>query len=266
MTMVYGFNSGSVFTDPSVPIEDFRARFHTQALSYYRSFDLDGRSANITALVPYALGNFGAKVAGTQTDVYRSGLADSRIRLAVNLWGGPAMHAKEFVAWKEKRLIGASLTVLVPTGQYDPARLVNPGNHRWGLKPEIAASRRWQHWVIEGYAGVWFFTANNEYFPGTSARSQQRILAGEAHLTYYLKPRLWISADGNFWSGGQSTINGIPSADGQRNSRAGVTAAIPLNQHQSLKFSYSNGTYVTVGGDFWNVSAAWQYSWVGKVL
>jgi hypothetical protein len=247
-------------------VEDFSARFHTQVLSYYRSFELVGRSANITAAVPYALGNFSAKVAGTQTDVYRSGLADSRIRVAVNLWGGPAMHAKEYVTWKEKRLIGASLTVLLPTGQYDPVRLINPGNHRWGIKPEIAASRRWQHWVIEGYAGVWFFTANDEYFPGTSQRSQQRIFAGEAHLSYYVKPRLWISVDGNFWSGGRSIINGIPGTDGQRNSRAGITAAIPIDQHQSLKFSYSNGTYVTIGGDFQNVSAAWQYSWVGRLL
>ena len=90
--MAYSYNTGSVFTDPSVPVEDFRAQFHTQALSYYRSFDFAGRSANITALVPYALGNFSAKVAGTQTDVYRSGIADSRVRLAVNLWGGPAMN------------------------------------------------------------------------------------------------------------------------------------------------------------------------------
>jgi hypothetical protein len=266
MVLAYSFNSGSVFVDPSVPVEDFSARFHTQILSYYRSFDLAGRSANITAVVPYAIGNFSATVAGSQASVYRSGLADSRVRLAVNLWGGPAMHTREFVGWKETRLLGASLTVLMPTGQYDPARLINPGNHRWGFKPEMAISRRWQHWVLEGYAGAWFFTPNNEYLPGTNRRTQEPIIAGEAHLTYYVKPRLWFSLDGNFWSGAQSTVNGVQSADKQRNSRTGVTAAIPLNQHQSLKFSYSNGTYVTIGGDYQSVSAAWQYSWVGKLL
>ena len=37
-----------------------------------------------------------------------------------------------------------------------------------------------------------------------------------------------------------------------------------LRQHQSLKFSYSGGTYSRFGGDYNNnVAVAWQYSWIG---
>ena len=51
------------------------------------------------------------------------------------------MGVREYMNWKEKRLIGASLTVTMPTGQYDPARLINPGTNRWGFKPEIGISQ-----------------------------------------------------------------------------------------------------------------------------
>jgi hypothetical protein len=50
----------------------------------------------------------------------------------------------------------------------------------------------------------------------------------------------------------------------QRNSRLGVTGSFPFTRHQSLKLSYNHGTYVRFGGDFHNLSVAWQYSWLGR--
>jgi hypothetical protein len=248
-----------------VPIEDSGVQIHTEVLSYYYSFNFFGRSANVTLAAPYAFATLKGTLEDITAQVYRSGLADGRVRFAVNLKGGPAMPPKDFVKWKEKLLIGASFTLLVPNGQYNAAHLINIGSNRWGFKPEIGVSRRWrQRWVLEGYAGGWFYTANDSFYPGTSRRTQDPLFAMETHLNYYVKPRLWISLDGNFWSGGQSTLNGTLKADRQHNSRAGITAAIPFNRHQSLKVSYSRGTYVTIGGDYRTISAAWQYSWVGK--
>jgi len=260
----YSFIDGSVFTDPSLPIQDFRARSDSEVLSYYHTFSFFGRSANVTGSLPYALGNFHATVAEAESHVYRSGQADARVRLAVNLIGGPAMSLKEYLGWHEKTVLGASLVVVAPTGQYDPARLINPGIHRWAFRTQLGFSHRWQNgWAVELYAGAWFFTPNNQFFPGTSTRVQEPIPVGEFHLDYYVKPRLWASLDGTFWIGGRTNLNGKDNADYQRDSRVGVTVAIPLDRHQSLKFHYSRGAYVTIGGDYQNVSAAWEYSWIG---
>ena len=174
------------------------------------------------------------------------------------------MSPSEFSSWHEKLLIGTSLTVIVPAGQYDPARVMNSGSNRWALKPEIGFSRRWGHWVVDSYAGAWFFTPNNKYFPRNNVRTQQPIGVGEAHLTFYAKPRLWASLDGNYWVGGRSTLNGQRNSDEQRNSRAGFTLAVPITQRQSVKLSYARGAYVTIGGAYRTISAAWQYSWLGK--
>jgi hypothetical protein len=77
--------------------------------------------------------------------------------------------------------------------------------------------------------------------------------------------RLWFSLDGNFWYGGRTSRNGVENTSTlQTSSRIGATASIPLSTHQSLKFSYSDGAYVRFGGNYQNVSVAWQYSWVGR--
>lgn len=74
-----------------------------------------------------------------------------------------------------------------------------------------------------------------------------------------------MSLDGNFWFGGKTSVSGIQnSLTYQSNSRIGGTVAVPTTQHQSLKFSYSNGAYTRFGGTYQNVSVAWQYAWLGR--
>lgn len=262
--MSSSFSKGDVLIDPTLPVEDARGAFQVFALGYYQSFNLLGRSSNLTLVVPYALGEFDATLNGSAAHLYRSGLGDARVRFSVNLNGGPAMNVRDYVKWKEKRLIGASLTLALPNGQYDSGRAVNIGSNRWGLKPEIGFTRRWGHWVLDAYGGAWFFTENGRYYPGQSSRIQKPVGAIEGHLCYYLKPRLWMSLDVNFWTGGRSSVNGTEKRDEQRDSRAGGTMAIPINRNHSVKFSYSQGAYVTVGGAYRTVSAGWQYSWLSR--
>jgi hypothetical protein len=174
------------------------------------------------------------------------------------------MGLRDFVKWQEKFILGASFTIVTPVGQYDPAKLINPGLNRWAFKPELGMARRWGRWAVDLYGGIWLFTPNRAYYPGIGTRTQAPVGALETHLSYTLKPRLWASLDGNFWTGGRSTVNETVNRDYQRNSRVGVTVSVPLNQHQALKFGYSAGAYISIGGDYKNVSAAWQYSWLSR--
>jgi hypothetical protein len=181
------------------------------------------------------------------------------------------MTADEFGKWRQKTLVGVSLTVSTPTGQYDPSRLINTGVNRWAFKPELGLSRRWGSWVVDTYAAVWFFTPNDNFFsnaPGSTGpnrQTQEPMGAIEAHLSYDVKPRFWFSLDANYWYGGETSLNGVVTPTTlQANSRLGATAAIPIGTHQSLKFSYSDGTYISFGGDYQDISVAWQYSWHGR--
>lgn len=273
VTLTQSYYNGSINFNGSLPVSDATGNYNVPTLSLYHSFGLFGHSANIVAALPYAFGNFQGTVAGAGNQLYRSGLADSVFRVSMNLKGGPAMPAQQFVKWNQKLLLGVSLKVIAPTGQYDPTKLINWGTNRWSFKPEFGYSQRWNNWLLDGYAGVWFFTANNDFwsrnsfYAGTRSQSQQPIGSLEGHLSYNIKPRFWASLDGNYWFGGKTSIDGVQNPiTNQSNSRIGATVSVPVSRHQALKFSYSNGTYIRYGGNYQNVSAAWQYSWLGNPL
>jgi hypothetical protein len=225
----------------------------------------------VLAALGYGVGTFEGEIREEQRSIYRSGLFDSVVRVSVNLVGGPAMSLPEMRQWRQKLLLGASLKVVAPTGQYDPTKLINLGANRWAFKPELGVSRAWGHWELDAYASVWFFTRNpdfferNEFVPGEQSQTQAPIAAVEAHLSYDFRPRLWVSMDANFWNGGKTSVNGVENpATLQRNSRVGISSSIPLTRHQSMKVSYAQGAYIRFGGDYRIYSVGWQYSWIDK--
>jgi hypothetical protein len=269
VTLTYSYYSGSIQLNGVLPDASATGTYSVPIFTYYHSFGMFGRSANLNVAIPYGIGTFQGEAGDVTRQIYRSGLLDTTFRLSVNLKGGPAMDAREFGKWTQKALVGVSLKVIAPTGQYDPNKLVNWSGNRWAVKPEVGYSRRRGHILWDAYAGVWFYTTNQRYFSpiGPQPQSEKPIGSFEGHLSYDLKPRLWFSLDGNFWFGGTTSLSGIENpATRQTSSRIGGTASLPLTKHQSIKFSYANGTYVRFGGNYQSVSAAWQYSWVGRRL
>ena len=266
VNLTWAFYDGGLNFTGSIPVIA-TGRYNVSIFSYYHSLSFFGRSANITASLPYAVGNFEAAALGKQRSAYRSGLADLAVRFSVNLKGGPAMPVEQFSKWKQKTILGASLRVIAPTGQYAPTQLINWGINRWAFKPEFGCSRRWGNWVLDGYGGAWFYTANSADFhiPHPALQTQDPIGSLEGHLSRDFGRGTWVSLDGNFWWGGVTTVDGIRNpATRQTSSRLGGTAAFRVSKHQSIKVSYNGGTYVRFGGNYQNVSLAWQYSWIGR--
>src|SRR5262249_54402884 len=123
VTLTYSFFDGSVIFDSQVPITDSTARVNMSVLSLTHSLNFFGRSPNFTASLPYACGNFTGGVTSGEAQAYRSGLMSAAFRFSVKLVGGPAMNLGEFVKWRQKTVLGFSLKVVPPTGQYDSAKL-----------------------------------------------------------------------------------------------------------------------------------------------
>jgi len=273
VTLTWSFYNGPVNFNGAVPIEGASGTYYVPVLSYFHSFNFFGRSANFTTSLPYGVGNFTGTVAGAEKTAYRSGLLDLSGRISVNLMGGPAMKVPEYVKWKQKRLLGASLKIIAPTGQYDPTKLINWGINRWAFKPELGYSERWGNWVLDAYAGAWFYTQNPASFhiPYPVPQTQAPVGAFEGHFSYDFsnlvgrKLRGWVSLDGNFWWGGIASVYNIPNpSTRQTSSRLGGTVSVPYTRHQSIKVSFSGGTYSRFGGDYQNLQVAWQYSWIGN--
>jgi hypothetical protein len=257
-----GRSTGSVLVDPSLPFEDVKARLGVGTVGVGHSFDLASRSALFLVAAPYARARATGRVEEATTEVQRRGWADMRMKLSVNLLGGRALRPREFAAARRGPIVGASLSVGAPTGTYHSDRLVNLGSNRWSYKPEMGVSVPVGRWTLEGYAGVWLFTANDSFFPGTATREQTPVSAFQWHVSYTARPRLWLAFDATWYSGGTSKVNGIDKADLQRNSRIGGAISVPLGRRQSIKGAFSTGATTRIGGDFNTFGVTWQMTWL----
>jgi hypothetical protein len=262
VTLVYTFNVGDVAFDPALPAEDAHATINTTVVAYTRTFSIAGRSANVGIQLPVLGGHLEGLYQGVHTERRRFGLGDARLSLGVNLHGAPAMTVHERASWRMRTLIGASLTVASPTGQYDDTHIINLGSNRWSVKPEIGVSRAAGRWIVEAMGGIWLFTDNPDFSDG-QVREQDPIASVQAHVWYRFSPRMFLAADANFYRGGRTTVDGVKHLDLQRNARVGWTFSWALDQHRSLRASFSRGAYTTIGGDFTSVAVGYNYAWAG---
>jgi len=249
---------GGVFTDTSAPVTDVNATVDLLGLGFGRTFGIAGKQALLLALAPIAWGHASGEVGEDRHEVDRRGLADARLKFSMILAGGPARTRQQFAGAPRRTILGASVVVAPPTGQYEPTHLVNIGAHRWAFKPEVGVSYPSGRWTIDGYAGVWLFTGNETYYPGTNVRTQDPILALQGHVSRMIGRRAWLAGNATWYRGGTSSINGIAKADLQQNTRVGVTWSQPLGTRQSIKFAYSAGATTRIGADFRTFTVAWQ--------
>jgi hypothetical protein len=256
----YARSSGGVSLDPALPITGLEATINTYSLGYSHSFGVAGHTVSFAVSVPYSNADLTGNVEGAPGQAYRSGLGDVRFRVAANLLGDPALTPEEFARRNPSTILGVSLSVVAPTGQYVPSRLINIGSNRWSFKPEIGLSQPFGNWFVEGAVGVWLFTNNADFFGGRQ-RSQDPLFAFQWHGGYNFLPGLWIAADFTYFAGGQTSVNGVNDHDLQDNTRYGITLSVPLARQWSAKLAWSRGLTTRVGGDFQTFSLALQYRW-----
>jgi len=260
----YAYTTGGVLFDPAVPLENAHINVHGSVFAYARSLNIGGLSGKFDMILPYAWLSGSADFQG-QT-VYRdiSGLGDPRLRMSVNFLGAPALPLSGFKDYKQDLVIGASLQVYLPLGQYDPDRLVNIGSNRFTFKPELGISKTIGHMQLELTAGAAFYTANNEFYQGKT-RSQKPIGSIQGHINYNFPKGIWAALDGTYYWGGKTIVDDIEGNDLQKNTRLGLTFALPLNLHNSIKLNFSTGVSTRTGSDFDLIGAIWQYRWGGGI-
>ena len=265
--LIWGFavSHGGVVSDPTLPVTDITATVETPSIGVGRSFDMFGKTAQVFGALPYSWAQASGKVLGEGKDITRAGLYDMRIRLSVLVRGAPAASVAQFARAPRRTILGTSLTVVAPTGQFFPDRLVNLGTNRWAFKPEFAVSQPMgEKWLLDVYSALWLFTANNSFYPGTATRTQEPMGAFQAHLSYNFTRLLWAAFDATYYVGGRSTVDGIENNDRQSNTRVGATVVFPVGRRHSIKLAVSKGAIVRSGADFSTFSFGWQSAWVSR--
>ena len=179
----YAYTDGGLATAGSSPIKDAHLRMNTGILAYARTLDVWGKSGKFDVIIPYSQLSGNAMVEGQPRERNVSGFHDPRFRFSVNFYGAPALSVQEFASYRQDVIIGASVQVSAPLGQYDKDKLVNLGNNRWFVKPDIGISKAWGAFTLELSTGVYFFSDNDDYFGGKTLE-QDPVSTTQVHATY----------------------------------------------------------------------------------
>jgi len=258
----YTYSTGGLSTDPTLPLANPKLEIHAPLVAYAHAFDAWGKSAKFDTVFASACLDGSADVNGVPMSRDICGLVDPTFRVSVNLYGAPALQLKEFASYKQDLIVGASLHVQAPFGQYDPNRLVNLGTNRWAFRPEIGISKAFDRLTAEVMLSAALYTTNDDYFGGKT-REQDPVYSSQLHLIYQFANGVWLAANATYYYGGRTTVGGVQQNDELGNSRLGLTLALPWDRQHSIKFFVSNGISVRAGSDFKTAGLAWQYRWGG---
>ena len=257
----YGHTNGSVLTDPALPIQNGTVETDFAAFAFAHTLDFCGQSAKIDYIQGY--GNLFAEAdfMGVRRVRDVTGLTDPLLRFSVNFFGAPALTTDEFKDYHQDLVVGGSLRIGVPLGDYDNDKLANIGSNRWMFKPEFGVSKAAGPWTFEWTPAVNFYLDNNDFLGGKS-RAQDPVFSTQASASYTFRPGMWAALATTYFTGGESSVDGVTNDTEQEGIRLGLTFALPLSRKQSIKL-YANTGFSHGDNDYNAFGIAWQYRWGG---
>jgi hypothetical protein len=130
-------------------------------------------------------------------------------------------------------VVAATAYVTGPSGSYDASRLVNIGDNRWRIQPQVGVSQRFLKVATFDLIGSLAFYTKNPAFPtpqGFVTMTQNQTFGLEAHAAVDLSPDFYVSASYYLAAIGERDVESLP--------------ALPLSTYateqtvQSVRFSF----------------------------
>jgi len=237
----YAYTEADILLDPALLLEDVQMEMDTWVGKYIRTFKLFNKSARFDLTQSYQEGTWTGLLNGALASTSRSGLADTFVRFAINLYGAPPLSGKKFVAYRSavnvETIVGVALAVRLPTGEYMDDKLINLGANRFSFRPHIGVIHTRGKWTTEVTGEVAFYTDNNEFFNGNTLE-QEPLFITHAHLIYTFRPGFWAGVSAAYDYGGETSINGIDKDDRRRETAWALNLAYPITNTSGIKVTY----------------------------
>ena len=247
--------------DTSLVVGTGNLELNKGTFSFTHNFSTFGHLTWVTANVPF--GSLQGSASASSVSRSTSGIGDSSFEFAGLLAGGRALSSAELAASEPAMILGASLTVTAPTGEYDANKLLNLGSHRWSFKPELGVSYHFgpeRKWELDGYINAYFFSDNTSY-QGAEILRQEPLPGLEAHISYSVTPSFWTSLDTRYAFRGETIVNVREQNNAQENLIVGTEANWSPNLHNSLNVVIAKAVVHTNAPASKSVSASYTYSW-----
>jgi hypothetical protein len=250
--------------DTTIVVGGADIRLNAGALAYTRTFAIAHHLAWVKADVPF--GSLSGSVTGTGISGSVTGAGDASLQIATLLKGGTALRTADFASYSPTTILGVSLTVTAPTGEYDGNKLLNLGSDRWSFKPQFAISHpfgRQQRWQVDGYANAYFFTDNTTYH-GQEILRQEPLLGIEGHISYSFTSDLWTSLDASYFFRGDVVIDDVDQHDSQKHLTVGTETNWSLSARHSFSFVLAKSVVHVNAPTYTGVAVKYFYSWGGR--
>lgn len=256
---------GDIGFDPVLRLTDVEVEMDTAALKYIHTFELFEKSARFDLVQAYQEGTWSGLLDGEPASAERSGFTDTALRFAINLFGAPPLETAEFMKYRAGRecdtIIGAGLTVTLPTGEYFNDKLINLGENRYSVRPQIGVVHERGKWSFEFTGATWFYSDNDD-FVGDKELVQDPLFTMQGHVIHTFRPGLWLGASIGYDFGGQNTIDGDEKDDRKEIFSWGVTCGVSVSRSVGFKFGYiDQNTQRKTGSDLGNFVAAVSVMW-----
>ncbi|MGD8981759.1 MAG: transporter [Desulfobacterales bacterium] len=261
----YVYAEANILFDPVLRIENVEMEMHTWAIKYIRTFELFQKSARVDVTQGYQEGRWTGLVDGVPSSIKRSGLSDSVLRFAINLYGAPPLEGKEFAAYRAKvdveTIVGMALVVQLPTGDYMDDKLINLGTNRFTFRPQFGVLHNRGKWSMELTGAVWLYTDNDDFFNGNKLE-QDPYYTIQTHLIYTFRPGFWTAASAGYGYGGESTVSGVEKNDRRENLAWALSFGFPITRQLGVKVIYlSTRTQESIGQDTDSIGGAFSIFW-----
>ena len=261
----YGFTRGNISLDPVLQIEDAKVRMNSWLAKYIRTFELLHKSARIDVTQGYQEGRWTGRLEGAERKAKRSGLTDTLLRFAVNLYGAPPLEGEEFLSYRAatraETIIGAGFSVQFPSGEYFDDKLINLGTNRFTFRPQVGVVRTQGNWSFEVTSFVALHTDNDDFFGGNTLE-QDPLYVVHGHLIRTFRPGVWAGLSLGHEYGAESTVDGEKKDDRKQNVVWVTNFGFPLTRSLSFKASYiGSRTQESVGNDTDTFAFGLSTSW-----
>lgn len=249
----YAYTEADIGLDPVLKLENVQMEMESWIAKYIRTFSLLDKTARIDVLQAYQEGRWTGLLDGAPKEAKRSGWSDTLVRFAVNLYGAPPLEGEEYARYRAatdvETIVGAGLSVQLPTGDYMDDKLINLGTNRFTFRPQLGVVHTRGKLSLETTGYVALYTDNNDFFNGMQLE-QDPLYVINGHLVYTLRPGVWAGVSAGYDYGGRSTVDGIEKDDRKQDLIWAVSIGFPINRHLGVKLGYlANRTQESTGSD-----------------
>ncbi|MGY0392372.1 transporter [Bizionia sp. KMM 8389] len=258
----YIYTGGTIAFDPILQAEDVSLKMNVIAASYVQPFKIGNRLARVDVTVPLIMAEWNGLLSGEPTSLSRDGFSDPRLRVSLNLIGPEAMNASDMRNYMKENptntMVGVSLAVTFPFGQYDNYRLINLGTNRFTIRPQIGMVHNWGRWSYELTTSVFLFSDNSDFY-NNQLKEQKPLYAVQTHLIHRFLNNMWLSASAGLGTGGSAVIDDIAKDDARGDFLAALSFGLPVTKTQAVKFSYLRSvTFKDIGSNTSSLGLGWS--------